>query len=117
MRDWDLRDWGDYLSDIIEKGASKELNISVSKSVEPYISAVYGIEKKLDYLLSFKVSMVCKNRIMDYVEQAIYYALLAGMQQQKDVDTGIMMDMQKQLDTLIKRDGRAEKERKKKARC
>ena len=54
---------------------------------------------------------------MDYVEQAIYYALLAGMQQQKEINTGIMMDMQRQLDILIKRDGQAAKERKEKVGC
>lgn len=100
------------MSDTIEKGAARELNLKVPKSAEPYISAVYGIEKKLDDLLSFKVGTVCKDQLMDYVEQMIYYALLAGMQQQKEINTGIMMDMQKQLDTLIKRDGQAAKERK-----
>lgn len=96
----------------IENGYEKELNIDVSMSVKHYVSAVYGIEKKLDDLLSFKVGTVCKDQLMDYVEQMIYYALLAGMQQQKEINTGIMMDMQKQLDILIKRDGKAAKERK-----
>ena len=101
----------------IEKGAARELNLEVPKSVEHYISAVYGIEKKLDDLLSFKVGTVCKNQLMYYVEQMIYYALLAGMQQQKEINTGIMMDMQRQLDILIKRDGQAAKERKEKVGC
>lgn len=101
----------------IENGYEKELNIDAPTSVKPYVSAVYGIEKKLNDLLSFKVGTVCKEQLMDYVEQAIYYALLAGMQQQKEINTGIMMDMQRQLDILIKRDGKAAKERKEKVGC
>jgi hypothetical protein len=101
----------------IENGYERELNIDVPMSVKPYVSAVYGIEKKLNDLLSFKVGTVCKEQLMDYVEQAIYYALLAGMQQQKEINTGIMMDMQRQLDILIKRDGQAAKERKEKVGC
>lgn len=103
--------------DVIEKGAARELNIKVPKSVETYISAVYGIEKKLDDLLSFKVGSVCKEQLMEYVEQAVYYSILAGIQQQREINNAVMMNMQKQLDTLIKRDGKAAKERKEKAGC
>ena len=42
-------------------GYEKELNIDAPTSVKPYVSAVYGIEKKLDDLLSFKVGTVCKD--------------------------------------------------------
>ena len=101
----------------IEKGAARELNLEVPKSVEHYISAVYGIEKKLDDLLSFKVGTVCKNQLMDYVEQIVYYSILAGMQYQKELNIETMMDMQRQLDILIKKDGKAAKERKEKVGC
>ncbi len=98
-------------------GYEKELNIDVPTSVKPYVSAVYGIEKQLDELLSFKVGKVCKDQLMDYVERMIYYAILAGMQQQKEINNAVMMDMQRQLDILIKRDGKAAKERKEKVGC
>lgn len=90
----------------------EELNLTVPISVKPYIEIVYGIQKEIDRLLEFKVGNVCQNNLNDLIERVVYYSLKAGMQYQKELDNTVLVDMQRQLDVLIKRDGQAAKERK-----
>lgn len=80
-------------------------------SVIRHIDLVYGNEKEIDRLLSFKVSEPCKNQIFNLLEPLIENAIKAGMVYQRHKDDTAIMDMQKQLDILIKRDGGYAKKR------
>lgn len=80
-------------------------------SVLRHIDAVYGNEQEIDRLLSFKVSTPCKNQIFNLLESLIENAIRAGMVYQRHKDDAAIMEMQKQLDILIKRDGEFAKKR------
>lgn len=92
----------------------EELNLTIPISVKPYIEIVYGIQKEIDRLLEFKVGNVCQSNFNELIERVVFYSLKAGMQYQKELDNAVLVDMQRQLDVLIKRDGQAAKERKRK---
>lgn len=97
------------------KSMEKELGIKVPIHAKPYAEAVYGNQKEIDRLLSFKVGNVSREHIMDLIENIVRYAILTGMKYQRDLDYHELTNMQRELDVLIKKDGNAAKERKKRA--
>lgn len=80
-------------------------------SVLRYVDLVYGNEQEIDRLLSFKISTPCKDQIFNLLEPLIENAIKAGMVYQRHKDDTAIMDMQKQLNILIKRDGEFAKKR------
>ncbi|MEG0409001.1 MAG: hypothetical protein RR623_09020 [Bacilli bacterium] len=88
----------------LDTGIDKELDLdNITNDIKHYIAIVYGNEKEMDRLLSFKVGKVCKNQLMDIVQTIIVNSAIAGARKQKEMDYKTILELNSQVQYKKKR--------------